>query len=81
MHVHGKVSPEDVTEEPKVDDRNLSRLGTKAVLTQQGNTSDKYGVQQSPHEVPTIKAPTGTKEAGTQASTPRSKPSVQERGL
>lgn len=65
-----------------MDDTNLSRLGTKAVLTQQGNTSYKYGVQQSPHEVPTNKAPTtGTKEAGTQASTPRSKPSVQERGL
>lgn len=44
MHAHRRVSPEDVTEEPKMDDTSLSRLGTKAVLTQQGKTSYKHGV-------------------------------------
>ena len=81
MLVHRKVSPKDVTEEPKMDDTNLNRLGTKAVLSQKGKNSYKHGVQQSPHKVPTIKAPTGTKEAGTEPSTSRPKPSVQERGL
>lgn len=47
MRMHRKVSPEDIIEEPKMDDANLSRLGTKAMLNQQGKTSYKYGVQQS----------------------------------
>lgn len=32
MRMHRKVSPEDIIEEPKMDDANLSRLGTKAML-------------------------------------------------
>lgn len=39
IHTHRKASPEGVTEEPRTDDTDLSRLGTKAVLNQQGKTS------------------------------------------
>lgn len=59
----------------------MFRLGTKVLLNQQGKISHKHGIQQPPHEAPTISVPTGAKEAGTEPSMPYPNPSAQESGL